>query len=128
MKRSTRRCFVKGAAAVAGGLCSPGSSCGVGILSPTRKRSDVAGEGDGRGPASTIHSDEYKALLVLVREARERSGLRQSELADRLGRTQSWVSKIEMGEHRLDLEELRQVCVALDIDMIRLVRAWLRMI
>src|SRR5262249_62354498 len=32
---------VKGAAAVAGGLCSPGSSCGVEILSPTRKRSDA---------------------------------------------------------------------------------------
>jgi transcriptional regulator with XRE-family HTH domain len=76
--------------------------------------------------ASTIHSDEYRVLLVLLRQARERSGLRQSELADRLGRTQSWVSKVEMGERRLDLEELRQVCVAVDADLVKMIRRWLR--
>jgi hypothetical protein len=36
------------------------------------------------------------------------------------------MSKVEIGERRLDLEELRQICVALDIDLIKLVRAWLR--
>src|SRR5689334_20870431 len=41
MKRSTRRCFVKGAAAVAGGLRGSGPARGVEILSPTRKRSDA---------------------------------------------------------------------------------------
>ena len=41
MKRSTRRSFVMSATAVAGGFCSPRSSRGVEILSPTRKESDA---------------------------------------------------------------------------------------
>ena len=41
MKRSTRRSFVRSAVAVAGGLCSPQSSRGVEILSPTGKESDA---------------------------------------------------------------------------------------
>jgi L-alanine-DL-glutamate epimerase-like enolase superfamily enzyme len=41
MKRNTRRSFVKSAAAAAGGLCTPGLSCGVEILSPTTKKSDA---------------------------------------------------------------------------------------
>lgn len=49
----------------------------------------------------------YRALL---REIRERAGLRQIDLADRLGRPQSYVSKYEIGERRLDLFELRAIC------------------
>jgi transcriptional regulator with XRE-family HTH domain len=78
--------------------------------------------------ASTIHSEEYQTLLVLLREARERSGMSQVDLAERLRRPQSWVSKIEIGERRLDLEELRQVCEAIGTDMAKLVRKWLRVI
>jgi transcriptional regulator with XRE-family HTH domain len=75
---------------------------------------------------ATIHSKEYRALLVLVRDAREHSGFSQAGLAERLGRPQSWVSKVETGERRLDLEEFRQVCDALGLDMVRLVRKWLK--
>jgi transcriptional regulator with XRE-family HTH domain len=77
---------------------------------------------------SSIHSDEYRTLLELLRAARHRSGLSQAELATRLNRPQSWVSKVEMGERRLDLEELRQICGALDEDVVRLVRRWLKAI
>ena len=35
---------------------------------------------------------------------------------------QSWVSKVEIGERRLDLEELRRVCEALGLDLVKLVR------
>jgi transcriptional regulator with XRE-family HTH domain len=52
----------------------------------------------------------------------------QVDLAERLRRPQSWVSKIEIGERRLDLEELRQVCEAIGTDMAKLVRKWLRVI
>lgn len=77
---------------------------------------------------STIHSDEYRALLELLRAARQRSGLSQADLAASLNRPQSWVSKVEMGERRLDLEELRQLCGALNEDLPRLVRRWLKAI
>lgn len=79
------------------------------------------------GPSS-IHSGEYRALVELLRDVRRRAGLSQADLAERLGRPQSWVSKVEVGERRLDLEELRQVCQALDTDMLKLVRRWLRII
>lgn len=77
---------------------------------------------------SSIHSREYRALLELLRGARHRSGLSQTDLGERLLRTQSWVSKVEIGERRIDLEELRQVCEALDIDLVRFVKGWLRSI
>lgn len=78
------------------------------------------------GVGNTIHSPEYQSLLALLRDARDRSGLTQVELADRLHRQQSWVSKVEIGERRLDLEELRQVCEVLGVDMVKLVKQWLR--
>ena len=43
--------------------------------------------------------------------------MRQMDLADRLGQPQSYVSKYESGERRLDLLELRQICNALGISL-----------
>lgn len=62
----------------------------------------------------TTHQECLQALL---REIRQQAGLRQSELAARLGRPQSFVSKYESGERRLDLIELRQVCQAVGIPL-----------
>ena len=73
----------------------------------------------------TIHSDPYRALLVQLRQLRETAGVTQSELASLLGQPQSWVSKVEVGERRLDIEELRQICVALDVDLVKVVKVWL---
>lgn len=51
-------------------------------------------------------------LLRLLRSIRTEAGLPQQELAARLGRPQSYVSKYETGERRLDVLELREVCRA----------------
>lgn len=56
-------------------------------------------------------------LQDLLRQVRVDAGLRQSDLADLLGHSQSYVSKYESGELRLDLLELRQICEALDISL-----------
>lgn len=61
-------------------------------------------------------------LLALLREIRAEAGLRQVDLAKRLRKPQSFVSKYESGERRLDLIELRQVCHALGISLEELVR------
>jgi transcriptional regulator with XRE-family HTH domain len=66
----------------------------------------------------TIHSVDYQALLALVRERRESAGFTQARLAAQLGRPQSWVSKVEIGERRIDVAELRHLCNALGIELI----------
>lgn len=52
-------------------------------------------------------------LQKLLRQMREEAGLKQSELAERIGSTdQSFVSRFERGERRLDLIELSDICGA----------------
>ena len=48
--------------------------------------------------------------------------MRQVDLANRLGQPQSYVSKYESGERRLDILELRQICNALGISIEAFVR------
>lgn len=45
------------------------------------------------------------------------SGLRQEDLAEKLNVHQSFVSKIESGERRVDLVELKDICEALGSDL-----------
>jgi transcriptional regulator with XRE-family HTH domain len=61
----------------------------------------------------TIHTNEYAVLLTLLRETRRAAKVTQIELAVRIEETQSQISKIERGEVRLDLIELRTILRAL---------------
>jgi transcriptional regulator with XRE-family HTH domain len=56
-------------------------------------------------------------LASLLRQVRKEKGLRQVDLAERLGEPQSFISKYESGERRLDLPELEQVCRAMGITL-----------
>ncbi len=58
----------------------------------------------------TIHTREYAAVLRLLREARQEAGLTQVQLAKKLRLTQSLFSKMERGELRLDIVQLRTIC------------------
>jgi len=58
----------------------------------------------------SIHTDDYAVLLSLLREVRKKAGITQVELARELGETQSSISKIERGDRRLDVIELRAIC------------------
>ena len=74
----------------------------------------------------SIYTHEYKAMLRLLRETREQAGVTQVELAQRLSQTQSYVSKIELGDRGLDLVQLRTILAALGMglgDLRRAVRA-----
>ena len=72
----------------------------------------------------SIHTDAYAALLDLLRAARASAGLSQMELAKKLKQSQSFVSKMEVGERRLDLVQLRTVCLALGTTLPELVAQW----
>jgi transcriptional regulator with XRE-family HTH domain len=69
-----------------------------------------------------IRLDQQKKLLVLLRGIRVDAGLTQSELASRLARDQTFVSKYESGERRLDILELREVCQAIGTDFVTFIR------
>ena len=68
-------------------------------------------------------SPRYLRLRTLLAEAREAQHLTQVELASRLGRPQSYVSKYESGERRLDVIEFVEVAHAIGCDPEALVRA-----
>ena len=53
-----------------------------------------------------------------LRNLRVTAGLRQIDLAKKIGEPQSYVSKFESGERRLDLYELRVICRALGVELI----------
>ena len=64
----------------------------------------------------SVFTDSYSALLEALVEARRNSALTQAELAHALGKPQSFISKIERGERRIDLIEFCAVADALGAD------------
>ncbi len=64
-----------------------------------------------------LYTHRQRILLNLLRKIRKDAGLRQDDVAERLGRPQSFVSKYESGERRLDILELYDVCGALGITL-----------
>ncbi len=63
-----------------------------------------------------IHDGRYQAAAARLKELRELRGLHQQDVAERLGRTQTYVSRYESGGRRLDLIELLDVLLALHAD------------
>ena len=63
----------------------------------------------------SIHTRDYAAFLRLLKKAREDAGMTQVGLAAALDKSQSFVSKVERGETRLDLIQLRTVLAALGV-------------
>lgn len=55
----------------------------------------------------SIYGAEYKKLVENLRKAREEAGLRQVDVAQKLDKPQSYISKIERGERRVDVVELK---------------------
>jgi transcriptional regulator with XRE-family HTH domain len=73
-------------------------------------------------PKKSIHSPSQEKLLALLRRLRVDAGMTQEQLAEKLKRPQSFVSKIEAGERRLDVIELREVCNILGISLPKFVQ------
>ncbi len=71
---------------------------------------------------SSIFPDEYQKALEQLIAARKRAEVTQAELAKILGRPQSFVSKYESGERRLDVAEFVGIARALGADPIKMVR------
>jgi transcriptional regulator with XRE-family HTH domain len=68
----------------------------------------------------TVSAQEQ--LQSLLRQIRTEAGLTQTDVAQRLGQPQSFVSKYESGERRLDILELREVCAVIGVTLADFVR------
>jgi transcriptional regulator with XRE-family HTH domain len=55
-----------------------------------------------------IYTKDHNAIVKRLKEARIESGLGQVEVAKKLGRTQSYLSKIESGQRRFDVLQLKE--------------------
>lgn len=74
----------------------------------------------------SIHTTEQEQLQTLLRELRIGAGMRQADMADKLGVPQSFISKFEAGERRLDFLELRSICRALGVQLVDFVQQFER--
>jgi transcriptional regulator with XRE-family HTH domain len=66
--------------------------------------------------SKSVFSEKYNRFRKLLIKARQLANLTQSELSAKLSRPQSYISKYERGERRLDLIEFLEVAKALQIE------------
>jgi transcriptional regulator with XRE-family HTH domain len=71
----------------------------------------------------TTYTRKYETLLARLKTARKQAGVTQQELAKRLGKPQSFISKYENAERRLDVVEFLEVTRALRINACTLLEA-----
>ncbi|MCX7112978.1 MAG: helix-turn-helix transcriptional regulator [Proteobacteria bacterium] len=64
----------------------------------------------------SVNSDEYQNFLDCLISARKEADVTQQELANRLGKPQSFVSKYENRERRLDVVEFLQIARTLEVN------------
>ena len=64
------------------------------------------------------HSEEYRRFRDQLVQARKTAGLSQAELAALLSQPQSFISKYETGERRLDLIEFLEIARVLQVDIV----------
>jgi len=73
-----------------------------------------------------FHSQDYADLIQGIVDARHDANLTQQDVADRLGKPQSFVAKVEGSERRLDIAEFVDFANALGSDPVDLLRAMLK--
>ena len=104
--------------------CRPDSASEIkdlrGSLAPATRRRRTARPGysileyPGRkikmqGMARGIYQKDHKRIVTRLRQARAEAGLGQAEVARELGRTQSFVSKLESGQRKIDVLQLKDL-------------------
>lgn len=57
---------------------------------------------------SSLYTKEHKAIIEKLKKARRDAGLDQVEVAKKLNKTQSYISKIESGQRKVDVIQLKK--------------------
>lgn len=63
----------------------------------------------GSDMAKSIYAEDYKKVIKRLKKVRREAGLKQIEVAAEVGKPQSYISKIERGERRIDIAELKEL-------------------
>lgn len=66
--------------------------------------------------AKSQHALSYRPIPPLLRQMREKAGMTQRDMAERVRRPQPWVHKSEVGERRIDISEFLEWCIACEVD------------
>lgn len=61
--------------------------------------------------SKSVYTQEYKEIIKRLKKGRVEAGLAQQAVANKLGKPQSYISKIESGERRLDVAEIKKFSV-----------------
>jgi transcriptional regulator with XRE-family HTH domain len=69
------------------------------------------------GSSKALQTKRYRVFLDRLRRARLDAGLTQVEAAKRLGRPQTWISKCELGERRVDFVEAEDFAAAYGVSL-----------
>ena len=78
--------------------------------------------GDSAGLSKQLRTTRHRRVMAALMEIRREAGVTQRELARRLARAHSYVSRIEKGDRRLDVPEFIQWCEVLNADPVDVMR------
>jgi transcriptional regulator with XRE-family HTH domain len=73
--------------------------------------------------ATTLRSKRHRILIALLIERRKAAGLTQAQLADRLGKSRSFITRLESGQRRVYVVELLELAEVLGFDAGKVVGA-----
>lgn len=65
----------------------------------------------------STNTPEYKTIIEKIVAARKAKGLSQAAVAQALGKHQSYIAKIEIGERRIDVIELMEIAKLIDLNV-----------
>lgn len=71
---------------------------------------------------ASVYSDEYQRVINALKKARKDKGITQAQLAEALGKPQSFIAKVESGERRLDVVEFVHLARLLEINFDQLLK------
>lgn len=71
---------------------------------------------------ASVYSEEYQRVINALKKARKEKGITQAQLAEALGKPQSFIAKVENGERRLDVVEFVHLARLLEINFEQLLK------
>ncbi|HDS9359454.1 TPA: helix-turn-helix transcriptional regulator [Enterobacter chengduensis] len=70
---------------------------------------------------ASVYSEEYQLVINALKKARKEKGMTQAQLAEALGKPQSFIAKVENGERRLDVVEFVRLARLVGADTQRII-------